>query len=100
MGIKHYVSDFVEEFNYSGIVLYAAEEINFDKLFLKLSRDNLSHMYGFDCVRDDRLFYIENCDLITVEDNEIKELLENDYTFATLHQDKNGFYIMVGGEMK
>lgn len=48
-------------------------------------------MYGFDVVRDCKIFYIENCDLITVEDNEIKELLENDYTFATLHQDKNGF---------
>ena len=95
---KHYVSDFVEEFNYSGIILYAAEEVNLDKLFLQLSHNQLSHMYGFDGVRDNGLFYIENCDLITVEDNEIKELLENDYTFTTLHQDKNGFYVRLGGE--
>lgn len=95
---KHYVSDFVEEFNYSGIVLYAADEINFDELFLKLTRDYLSHMYRFDGVRDNRLFYIENCDLISVEDDEIKELLENDYSFATLHHDENGFYVMVKGE--
>lgn len=90
---KHYVSDFVEEFNYSGIILYAAEDINFDKLFLQLSHNQLSHMYCFDGVRDTRLFCIENCDLITVVDNEIKELLEIDYTFTTLHQDEKGFYV-------
>ena len=96
--LNHYVSDFVEEFNYSGIILYVAEEINLDKLFLKLSSDNLSHMSRFDGMRDNRIFYIENCDLFTVKDNEIKELVEENYTITTLHHDKNGFYVKVWGE--
>ena len=98
MKMKHYISDFVEEFNYSGIVLYVAAEIKFDELFLKLSRDNLSHMSRFDGVRDNRIFYIENCDLFSDEDDEIKELLEENYTITTLRHDKNGFYVKVWGE--
>ena len=93
MKLKQYVSDFVEDFNCSGVVLYAAEEINFDELFLKLTHDDLYHMSRFEGVRSDRIFYIEYCDLIAVEDNEIKVLLEGDYTFTTLHQDENGFYV-------
>lgn len=98
MKLKQYVSDFVEDFNCSGIILCAAEEINFDELFLKLIHDDVYHMNRFEDVRSSRIFYIKYCDLFTVIDNEIKVLLEDAYTFKTLHQDENGFYVMVGGK--
>ena len=53
---KHYIKDFVEDFNYSGIMLYASDSVNLEHLRAKLKEDNLSHLYSFDVVLLNRMF--------------------------------------------
>lgn len=60
---------------------------------------NVNHLYRFDSVRENRLFYIENCDLqdvtINSSQNELLDLLENDYSIFQLKKDNAGFYMKV-----
>lgn len=93
---KHYIKDFVEDFNYSGIMLYASDSVNLEHLRAKLKEDNLSHLYNFDVVSLNRMFYIDNCDLqIISSESELFELFDNDYSLKNLYEDKNGFFIFV-----
>ena len=91
---KYYIKDFVEDFNYSGIMLYASDSVNLEHLRAKLKEDNLSHLYGFDAVLLNRMFYIENCDLqIIGSESELFELFDNDYSVKILYKDENGYFI-------
>ena len=94
---KFYVSDFVEDLNYKNVVLYIDDSIDLDALYYKMSFDDLNHMYLFDIVKENRLFYVENCDLqditITPVWNQFRDLLEGGYAVVQLKQDDGGFYI-------
>lgn len=96
---KTYITDFCEDLNYQGVVLYVDSEIDLEDLLNHLKAANVSHLYRFDCVRENRLFYIENCDLqdVTIDSNqnELLDLLENDYSIFELKKDNAGFYIKV-----
>lgn len=72
---KYYIKDFVEDFNYSGVILYVSDSVNLEHLRAKLKEDNLNHLYNFDVVLLNRVFYIENCDLqIISSESELIEL--------------------------
>lgn len=91
---RHYIKDFVEDFNHSGIMLYVSDSVNLEHLRAKLKEDNLNHLYNFDTVSLNRMFYIDNCDLqIISSESELFELFDNDYSLKILYKDKNGFYI-------
>lgn len=91
---KYYIKDFVEDFNYSGVILYVSDSVNLEHLRAKLKKDNLNHLYSFDVVLLNRMFYIENCDLqIISSEGELFELFDNDYSAKILYKDKNGYFI-------
>lgn len=89
---KYYIEDFVEEFDYTGIIFKISKSVN-----LKLDEDYLCFLHRFDAVLDNRLFYIENGDLQIINSKcEILELVNyNCYTLKNLYEDKNGFFIFV-----
>lgn len=90
---KVYVDDFCDELNYTDVVLYVHDEINFQDLYKKLKSDLVSHLYRFDSIKESRLFYIENCDLQNVDDQEVSEFFDNGYSFLQLRKDDVGFYV-------
>jgi hypothetical protein len=94
---KYYIEDFVEEFDYSGIIFKISKSVNLKHLRLKLDEDYLYCLHRFDAVLDNRLFYIENGDLQIINSKcEILELVNyNCYTLKNLYEDKNGFFIFV-----
>lgn len=49
------------------------------------------HLYNFDAVSLNKMFYIDNCDLQIISSE--SELFDNDYSVKILYKDKNGFYI-------
>lgn len=90
----HYIEDFVEDFNYSGIIFYVSDSVSLELLREKLNEDNINHLYNFDVVLINRMFYIENCDLQIIRSvSEILDLFDNDYSVKILYEDKNGFFI-------
>ena len=94
---KYYIEDFVEEFDYSGIIFKISKSVNLKHLRLKLDEDYLCCLHRFDGVLDNRLFYIENGDLQIINSKcETLELVNyNCYTLKNLYEDKNGFFIFV-----
>ena len=91
---KYYIKDFVEDFNYSGIMFYVSDSVSLGLLREKLKEDNVSHLYKFDVVLINRMFYIENCDLqIISSESELIELFANDYSVKILYEDNNGYFI-------
>lgn len=91
---KYYIKDFVEDFNYSGVILYVSDSVNLEHLRAKLKKDNLNHLYSFDVVLLNRMFYIENCDLQIISSaSEILDLFKDDYELKILYEDENGFFI-------
>lgn len=94
-----YIHDFIDELNYHAVVLYVDSEVDLDELRSKLEEDLVNHLYRFDSVRENRLFYIENCDLqnVTINSNwnELLELLNEGYSILQLKKSISGFYILV-----
>ena len=91
---KYYIKDFVEDFNYSGIMFYVSDSVSLGLLREKLKEDNVSHLYNFDVVLINRMFYIENCDLQIISSaSEILDLFKDDYELKILYEDENGFFI-------
>lgn len=94
-----YIHDFIDDLNYRAVVLYVDSEVNLDGLLSKLEKDLVSHLYRFDSVKENRLFYIENCDLqdVTINSNrnELLELLDEGYSILHLKRDISGFYVVV-----
>lgn len=96
---KVYIEDFCEYLNYRNVTLFVDSEVNLDELLSRLDKDLVNHLYRFDCVRHNRLFYIENCDLQEVTMNqdwdELLELVANGHSVLHLKKDDRGFYIDV-----
>lgn len=96
---KIYIHDFIDDLNYHAVVLYVDSEADLDELLSKLKEDLVSHLYRFDSVRENRLFYIENCDLqdVTINSNwnELLDLLSEGHSILHLKKDTSGFYVLV-----
>lgn len=96
---KVYIDDFCNDLNYRSVVLFIDTRLDLEEVLSRLEYDNVGHLYRFDWIRDNRLFYIENCDLqevtIREEYNELLELLENYYSVVLLKKDSKDFYIEV-----
>lgn len=94
-----YIRDFIDDLNYHAVVLFVDSETDLDELLSKLEEDCVSHLYRFNCVRENRLFYIENCDLqnVTIDRdwNELMLLIDDGYSILHLKKDISGFYIIV-----
>lgn len=94
-----YIRDFINDLNYNAVVVYVDSNKILDELYLKLREDSVNHLYRFESVRKNKLFYIENCDLqdVTINSdwNELFELIENGYSIVHLMMDISGFYIVV-----
>lgn len=96
---KIYIYNLIDDLNYHAVVLYVDSEVNLDELLSKLKKDLVSHLYRFDSVKENRLFYIENCDLqdVTINSNwnELLDLLGEGYSILHLKRDIYGFYVVV-----
>lgn len=92
---RHHIRDFCEELNYTDIILYIHEEVDLQALYGRLEADQVNHLYRFDSVKANRLFYIENCDLQDVDNREVAELFDNGYSILQLRKDSDGFFIKV-----
>lgn len=92
---NYHIRDFCEELNYTSIILYIHEEVDLQALYARLESDQVNHLYRFDAVKANRLFYIENCDLQAVDNREVAELFDNGYSVLQLRKDSNGFSIKV-----
>lgn len=92
---KIYIEDFCEDLNYHGIIIYIGEEVDLDKLYEKLCNDHINHMYRYETVRENRIFYVENCDLQDIIDlNELFELLDDEQTCVLkLDKDTDGYFV-------
>lgn len=97
---NYYIEDFCEDLNYHPVILYIDPKISLYDLYERLEKDHVNHLYKFfNCVGDNRLFYIENCDLqdvITNKDwNELHAMLEDGFSFLHLKKDENGYFIEI-----
>lgn len=96
---KLYIENFCDDLNYREITLFIDDGVNFDDLLACLKKDCVGHLYRFECVRENRLFYIENCDLqditIVPDWSELFVQLQNDHVILHLKQDNVGFYIAI-----
>lgn len=95
-----YINDFCEDLNYQGVVLYIGN-VDTDKLLEKLKKDYVNHLNRFKSVLENKLMFIENCDLQDVDTdnpteygNSILYLLEENYVIYPLMYDEGvGYYV-------
>lgn len=92
------IKDFLNDLNYTGVILHISEGVNRDDLEDALIEGQVNCMNLFDKVWDDKFFYIENRDLRTL-DSSIEEIFYewNDEYWSVLNlvQIKNEFGIKV-----
>lgn len=94
--IRNVIKDFVEDLNYKNVILYIGD-CNLDDLRDKMTHDYMGHLYRLDYLNDDcNLFFVENCDLNIVEDDEIKDFIVEGYTITPLQYDNGEYYYKVG----
>lgn len=96
--IKYYmIDDFVEELNYKYVIIYISEDVKKEDLRKALIDDDVNHISRFDEVWESGFFYIENCDLQTL-DVPIEEIFrewEGSWSVLTLKQVGDEFVILV-----
>lgn len=91
------IDDFVEDLNYTGVILHIGENVKKEDLRKALEKDEVNHMQRFDEAWDDGFFYIENCDLQTV-DVSIEEIFREwggSWCVLELDQFDSEFYVKV-----
>lgn len=74
---KIYIEDFCEDLNYQGCILYIDDDIDLDSLYDRLRSDMVNHLYRYEIIRQTRMFYVENCDLQEVNDEQ--DLIEQQH---------------------
>ena len=91
--MKIHIKDF-NDINYRKITLFYGNlsKIEIEILEKKLKLDSINKLYRFNTTKENNLFYIENCDLQIVTDNETLEDLHNIYN---LHFDGYDFYVYI-----
>lgn len=92
--MKIYINDFVEDLNYQRITLYYGNLKPFDILQLenRMNLNKMNKMYRFESTKTNNLFYVENCDLQIVNNN---ETLEDKHNIYNLFCDDYGFYVNI-----
>ena len=102
IGRQLYITDFVEDLNYQGVILYVdPEKVNLKKLRSKLEHDHTNHLYRFEYMlkksKPDRrnFFFIENCDFQDLDSGIHEYIIDGGYSVHTLQQDGDEFYINV-----
>lgn len=88
------VNDFVEDLNYQKIIV-DYEHVNAEELEARLINDMVNHMNRFKYTKDDKMFYIENCDLQDIRGaRELYELIHDEkFVVWTLQKDSQGYYL-------
>ena len=64
--MKIYIEDFVEDLNYRKVIL-SIGGVNSEKLYSKLKQDDAGHLNRFSACLENKLMFIENCDLQDVD---------------------------------
>lgn len=91
------IENFVDDMNYTSIIIHVDDSVDLNSLKSKLEKDQLNHMSSWDAISEDRLFFIENCDLQVIGYNELREFVENGYGILNLKQDSKGEYYLKTG---
>lgn len=94
---KIYIEDFCEDLNYQGCILYIDDDIDLDSLYDRLQSDMVNHLYRYEIIRQTRMFYVENCDLQEVNDEQdlIELIADENGTVFRLKEDSNGYYLHI-----
>lgn len=101
--MKIYIDDFVEDLNYRKVILYIGN-VNLDLLYKKLERDMLNHLYRFEHCKENKLMFVENCDLQDINTDNLFDygdsllnLVDDGYSVLTLYFDEisDKYYINV-----
>ncbi len=93
------IENIVDEYNYSGVIFYISEAINLDDFYNDvLLPANIGHVYRYESIRDNRLFYIENCDLqdIPVQHDfnwDISDALEAGFSILQIVKSDGKYYV-------
>lgn len=103
MNIPKYVTidNFVDDLNYTGIIIHIGETVDKAHLKTALEKSEVNHMSRFDQVWESKLFYIDNCDLQTVDstlEEELKDIEEDRGECCVLNlteREKNSFVVQV-----
>lgn len=101
--MKFYINNFGEDLNYRKVVLYIGN-VDLDRLYKKLKREMLIHLYRFEHCKENKLMFVENCDLQDVNTdnlfdhgNSLLNLIDDGYSVLTLYFDEvyGKYYINV-----
>lgn len=94
------IDDFVEALNYHCVILHIDESVSRSELKDALNKNQVNHMSRFDDAWDDKFFYIENCDLQTLNGVRIEEVFSEwdwngRWSVLNLVKTKRGLAIVV-----
>lgn len=64
--MKIYIKDFVEDLNYGKVIL-SIGGVDSEKLYSRLEQDRVNHLNRFLGCLENKLMFIENCDLQDVD---------------------------------
>lgn len=103
IGNRLYITDFVEDLNYQGVIIYVDPAvINVQKLRNRLERDYANHLYRFEYMlekdepNERNFFYIENCDFQDLDYGVHRYIIDGEqHGVYRLCQDGDEFYINV-----
>ena len=80
----------VNEINYNNTIYRIIDESCWPKLIIQMATVwNLNHLYEIDRMIKSKMFYVENCDLQTIyEDEDLERYTNNGYTIIDVYDDK------------
>ena len=91
------IDNFVDDLNYTNIIVHVDTSICLHEVKAQLEKDQLNHMSYWVNVLENRLFYIENCDLQTVNYVEMIDLIQQGYGVFNLKRTIAGKYFLETG---
>ena len=97
MSRRIYIDDFVDFFNYVGIILYIGK-VDSSALLKALDKDKVNKTYRLSGALTDseesmrNFIFIENCDL-QILDHPLYEYLDEGYDVFVLYEDDGRYYI-------
>lgn len=89
-----YIEDFVEDLNYRKVIL-SIGGVDSEKLYSRLKQDCVNHLNRFHACLENKLMFIENCDLQDVDTDHGDEfgnsllylITDEGYAVCPLHYD-------------
>lgn len=91
--MKLYIKNFRYDLNYHKVILWIGN-VDENRLYDRMDKDLVNHLYRFTTVSQNKYVYVENCDLQDL-DFELSEYLEEGYSIYPLFEDNNEYYIEV-----